>query len=145
MVGYVGYNLWGFIIFVGCSLMVIGSVLVWSSLAPFFSVLSMVVVVVGGLIIMVVLDNLFFSMVVFLVYLGGMVVVFVYSSAMAADRFPLWFFKFGIELLGVGLIIGLLGALWGVYGWGASYPGGAGILYGVVFWGGGGGAGGFEL
>nr|YP_009343966.1 NADH dehydrogenase subunit 6 [Echinothrix diadema]APT41368.1 NADH dehydrogenase subunit 6 [Echinothrix diadema] len=68
--------------------MLIGSVLVFYSLSPYYSALGLVLVSVSGCVVLSLLGTSFLALTLLIVYMGGMLVVFAYSSAISAERFP---------------------------------------------------------
>nr|YP_009917946.1 NADH dehydrogenase subunit 6 [Echinothrix calamaris]QLM01981.1 NADH dehydrogenase subunit 6 [Echinothrix calamaris] len=69
--------------------MLMGSVLVFYSLSPYYSALGLVLVSVSGCVVLGLLGASFLALTLLIVYMGGMLVVFAYSSAISAERFPL--------------------------------------------------------
>nr|YP_010960791.1 NADH dehydrogenase subunit 6 [Poraniopsis inflata]WNH38682.1 NADH dehydrogenase subunit 6 [Poraniopsis inflata] len=69
-------------------LMFFGSTLVFYSLSPYYGALGLVLVAVSGCIISSLLGLSFMALILILIYMGGMLVVFVYSTAISAERYP---------------------------------------------------------
>nr|YP_010042756.1 NADH dehydrogenase subunit 6 [Ophidiaster granifer]QPC56392.1 NADH dehydrogenase subunit 6 [Ophidiaster granifer] len=70
-------------------LMFLGSTLVFYSLSPYFGALGLVIVALSGCIMSGLLGFSFVALILILIYMGGMLVVFVYSTAISAERYPL--------------------------------------------------------
>nr|BCH36284.1 NADH dehydrogenase subunit 6 [Acanthaster planci] len=68
--------------------MLFGSTLVFYSLSPYFGALGLVLVAVSGCFLCGLLGSSFVALVLVLIYMGGMLVVFVYSTAISAERYP---------------------------------------------------------
>nr|YP_492677.1 NADH dehydrogenase subunit 6 [Acanthaster brevispinus]BAE79190.1 NADH dehydrogenase subunit 6 [Acanthaster brevispinus] len=68
--------------------MLLGSTLVFYSLSPYFGALGLVLVAVSGCVLCGFLGSSFVALVLVLIYMGGMLVVFVYSTAISAERYP---------------------------------------------------------
>nr|BCH36361.1 NADH dehydrogenase subunit 6 [Acanthaster planci]BCH36372.1 NADH dehydrogenase subunit 6 [Acanthaster planci]BCH36438.1 NADH dehydrogenase subunit 6 [Acanthaster planci]BCH36449.1 NADH dehydrogenase subunit 6 [Acanthaster planci]BCH36460.1 NADH dehydrogenase subunit 6 [Acanthaster planci] len=68
--------------------MLFGSTLVFYSLSPYFGALGLVLVAVSGCLLCGLLGSSFVALVLVLIYMGGMLVVFVYSTAISAERYP---------------------------------------------------------
>nr|QUL61393.1 NADH dehydrogenase subunit 6 [Actinopyga echinites] len=69
-------------------LLLFGSTLVFYSLSPYYAALGLVLTSLFGCVILSCLGLSFLALLLLLVYMGGMMVVFVYSSALSADRYP---------------------------------------------------------
>nr|WGS93960.1 NADH dehydrogenase subunit 6 [Asterias amurensis] len=69
-------------------LMLLGSTLVFYSLSPYYGALGLVIVAMSGCILCGLVGLSFMALVLLLIYIGGMLVVFVYSSALSAERYP---------------------------------------------------------
>nr|YP_010042742.1 NADH dehydrogenase subunit 6 [Protoreaster nodosus]QPC56379.1 NADH dehydrogenase subunit 6 [Protoreaster nodosus] len=69
-------------------LMFLGSTLVFYSLSPYFGALGLVMVAVSGCLLCSLLGLSFIALILILIYMGGMLVVFVYSTAISAERYP---------------------------------------------------------
>nr|YP_010044624.1 NADH dehydrogenase subunit 6 [Anneissia pinguis]QPF24647.1 NADH dehydrogenase subunit 6 [Anneissia pinguis] len=69
-------------------LTIIGASLLFYSMSPYFSALGLVIVSISSCIILVQTGMNFLALILLLVYMGGMLIVFIYSSALSADRFP---------------------------------------------------------
>nr|YP_010156070.1 NADH dehydrogenase subunit 6 [Actinopyga lecanora]QQY85567.1 NADH dehydrogenase subunit 6 [Actinopyga lecanora]QWE50463.1 NADH dehydrogenase subunit 6 [Actinopyga lecanora] len=70
-------------------LLLLGSTLVFYSLSPYYAALGLVLTSLFGCIILSCLGLSFLALLLLLIYMGGMMVVFVYSSALSADRYPI--------------------------------------------------------
>nr|QAU54037.1 NADH dehydrogenase subunit 6 [Distolasterias nipon] len=68
--------------------MLLGSTLVFYSLSPYYGALGLVIVAMSGCILCSLMGLSFMALVLLLIYVGGMLVVFVYSSALSAERYP---------------------------------------------------------
>nr|ACS37090.1 NADH dehydrogenase subunit 6 [Grandisonia alternans] len=77
-----------YMVFLGFSGLVIGTIGVASNPSPYFAALGLVVTAAAGCWVLISMGMSFLSLVLFLIYLGGMLVVFAYSSAMAAEPYP---------------------------------------------------------
>nr|YP_009001944.1 NADH dehydrogenase subunit 6 [Cynoglossus itinus]AFC88402.1 NADH dehydrogenase subunit 6 [Cynoglossus itinus] len=77
------------IIYIALLTMVVGLAAVTAHPSPYFGSLSLVVVSGASCIVLMGYGANFLSLIMFLVYLGGMLVVFAYTTALAADSFPL--------------------------------------------------------
>nr|YP_009542028.1 NADH dehydrogenase subunit 6 [Freyastera benthophila]AYR06728.1 NADH dehydrogenase subunit 6 [Freyastera benthophila] len=102
-------------------LMFLGSTFVFYSLSPYYGALGLVLVAVSGCFLCSLMGLSFMALILLLIYIGGMLVVFVYSTALSAERYPvisnfkevillcciliLWVF-FGFDLLLDGIILG---------------------------------------
>nr|YP_010042719.1 NADH dehydrogenase subunit 6 [Pentaceraster mammillatus]QPC56366.1 NADH dehydrogenase subunit 6 [Pentaceraster mammillatus]WRK21217.1 NADH dehydrogenase subunit 6 [Pentaceraster mammillatus] len=69
-------------------LMFLGSTLVFYSLSPYYGALGLVMVAVSGCLLCSLLGFSFVALILILIYMGGMLVVFVYSTAISAERYP---------------------------------------------------------
>nr|NP_008164.1 NADH dehydrogenase subunit 6 [Patiria pectinifera]Q33817.1 RecName: Full=NADH-ubiquinone oxidoreductase chain 6; AltName: Full=NADH dehydrogenase subunit 6 [Patiria pectinifera]BAA03876.1 NADH-dehydrogenase subunit 6 [Patiria pectinifera] len=69
-------------------LMFLGSTLVFYSLSPYYGALGLVLVALSGCLLCSLLGFSFIALVLILIYVGGMLVVFVYSTAISAERYP---------------------------------------------------------
>nr|YP_010233776.1 NADH dehydrogenase subunit 6 [Thelenota ananas]QTA29876.1 NADH dehydrogenase subunit 6 [Thelenota ananas] len=69
-------------------LLLLGSTLVFYSLSPYYAALGLVVSSLFGCVVLTSLGLGFLALLLLLIYMGGMLVVFVYSSALSADRYP---------------------------------------------------------
>lgn len=58
------------------------------SLSPYYGALGLVIVAIGGCVLLRLLGLSFMALILLLMYLGGMLVVFVYSTALSAERYP---------------------------------------------------------
>nr|YP_009543746.1 NADH dehydrogenase subunit 6 [Stereobalanus canadensis]AXY64133.1 NADH dehydrogenase subunit 6 [Stereobalanus canadensis] len=118
------------------SILVGGGSLVLMSGTPYFSALGLVFTVCGfgGLLMME--GGVFVGLVLILMYVGGMMVVFVYTVALAADRYPVvgvgvtGVFVFTGIVVTMGAVIGFLGGSGGLTDLG-NQPDfmGCGVLY----------------
>nr|QOP62904.1 NADH dehydrogenase subunit 6 [Synallactes sp. Y30071] len=69
-------------------LLLLGSTLVFYSLSPYYAALGLVISSLFGCVVLTSLGLPFLALLLLLIYMGGMLVVFIYSSALSADRFP---------------------------------------------------------
>uniref|UniRef100_A0AB39A6A8 NADH-ubiquinone oxidoreductase chain 6 n=1 Tax=Holothuria sp. Ciliksiz TaxID=3238277 RepID=A0AB39A6A8_9ECHN len=69
--------------------LLLGSTLVFYSLSPYYAALGLVLTSLFGCVVLSCLGLSFLALLLLLIYMGGMMVVFVYSSALSADRYPL--------------------------------------------------------
>nr|YP_010042784.1 NADH dehydrogenase subunit 6 [Anthenea aspera]QPC56444.1 NADH dehydrogenase subunit 6 [Anthenea aspera] len=69
-------------------LMFFGGTLVFYSLSPYYGALGLVVVAMSGCFLCSLFGLSFVALVLILIYMGGMLVVFVYSTAISAERYP---------------------------------------------------------
>nr|YP_010556044.1 NADH dehydrogenase subunit 6 [Comatella nigra]UYR96056.1 NADH dehydrogenase subunit 6 [Comatella nigra] len=69
-------------------ILILGTSLIFYSLSPYFSALGLVIVSISSCIILLQIGMNFIALILLLVYMGGMLVVFIYSSALSAERFP---------------------------------------------------------
>nr|AEX66113.1 NADH dehydrogenase subunit 6 [Emys orbicularis] len=113
--------------------------------SPYYGVLSLVLGAAFGCGVLVGMGGSFVSLVLFLIYLGGMLVVFAYSSALAAEPYPVGWGSLGGVVYVVGyalLIIGLVvvgSCLWCVGGFGEVTADAVGLFvvrldFGGVSW-----------
>nr|YP_010573822.1 NADH dehydrogenase subunit 6 [Metacrinus rotundus]UZH93081.1 NADH dehydrogenase subunit 6 [Metacrinus rotundus] len=75
-------------LYISIIVLLFGSSLVFYSLSPYYSALGLVVVSIASCSILSLIGSSFLALIVLLIYMGGMLVVFVYSSALSAERFP---------------------------------------------------------
>nr|QXQ00030.1 NADH dehydrogenase subunit 6 [Phyrella fragilis] len=68
--------------------LLLGSVMVFYSLSPYFAAIGLVMSAIFGCIILGFCGLSFLALLLLLIYVGGMMVVFIYSNALSADRFP---------------------------------------------------------
>nr|YP_010370169.1 NADH dehydrogenase subunit 6 [Stichopus ocellatus]UOU95603.1 NADH dehydrogenase subunit 6 [Stichopus ocellatus] len=68
--------------------LLLGSTLVFYSLSPYYAALGLMISSLFGCVLLVSLGLSFLALLLLLIYMGGMLVVFVYSSALSADRYP---------------------------------------------------------
>nr|WFD61112.1 NADH dehydrogenase subunit 6 [Capillaster sp. DH-Y2] len=66
----------------------LGTSLVFYSMSPYFSALGLVIVSISSCILLSQNGLNFLALILLLVYMGGMLIVFIYSSALSAERFP---------------------------------------------------------
>ena len=69
-------------------LLLLGRTLVFYSLSPYYAALGLVLTSLFGCKVLRCLGLSFLALLLLLIYMGGMMVVFVYSSALSADRYP---------------------------------------------------------
>nr|YP_187599.1 NADH dehydrogenase subunit 6 [Astropecten polyacanthus]BAD86707.1 NADH dehydrogenase subunit 6 [Astropecten polyacanthus] len=69
-------------------IMFFGGTLVFYSLSPYYGALGLVVVALSGCIFVSLVGVPFMALILILIYMGGMLVVFVYSTAISAERYP---------------------------------------------------------
>nr|ACM66294.1 NADH dehydrogenase subunit 6 [Apostichopus japonicus] len=70
-------------------LLLLGSTLVFYSLSPYYAALGLMISSLFGCVVLTSLGLTFLALLLLLIYMGGMLVVFVYSSALSADRYPM--------------------------------------------------------
>ena len=70
-------------------IMFIGGTLVFYRLSPYYGALGLVLVALSGCMMIGLLGVSFMALVLILVYMGGMLIVFVYSTAISAERYPM--------------------------------------------------------
>nr|YP_003457266.1 NADH dehydrogenase subunit 6 [Holothuria forskali]CBH40175.1 NADH dehydrogenase subunit 6 [Holothuria forskali] len=87
-------------------LLLFGSTLVFYSLSPYYAALGLVLTSLFGCVVLSCLGLSFMALLLLLIYMGGMMVVFVYSSALSADRYPV------VSNLGEVFIIFSLLSIW---------------------------------
>ena len=68
--------------------MFLGSTLVFYRLSPYYGALGLVLVAISGCLLCGLLGFSFVALILILIYMGGMLVVFVYSTAISAERYP---------------------------------------------------------
>ena len=68
--------------------MFIGGTLVFYRLSPYYGALGLVLVALSGCVLVGLLGVSFMALILILIYMGGMLVVFVYSTAISAERYP---------------------------------------------------------
>nr|YP_009651733.1 NADH dehydrogenase subunit 6 [Pisaster ochraceus]QCY72421.1 NADH dehydrogenase subunit 6 [Pisaster ochraceus] len=122
--------------------MLLGSTLVFYSLSPYYGALGLVIVSMSGCILCSLVGLSFMALVLLLIYVGGMLVVFVYSSALSAERYPV------VSNVNEVLVLFLILVLWvslnfdlllnfSEIGW-VTYNNvdlvGGGVLYSQVWW-----------
>nr|CAD70486.1 NADH dehydrogenase subunit 6 [Pisaster ochraceus] len=122
--------------------MLLGSTLVFYSLSPYYGALGLVIVSMSGCILCSLVGLSFMALVLLLIYVGGMLVVFVYSSALSAERYPV------VSNVNEVLVLFLILVLWvslnfdlllnfSEVGW-VTYNNvdlvGGGVLYSQVWW-----------
>nr|YP_010486856.1 NADH dehydrogenase subunit 6 [Poliometra prolixa]UWI54400.1 NADH dehydrogenase subunit 6 [Poliometra prolixa] len=69
-------------------ILLFGSTLVFYSISPYFSALGLVIVSLSSCLILSHVGISFLALILLLVYIGGMLIVFIFSSALTNDRFP---------------------------------------------------------
>nr|YP_010926098.1 NADH dehydrogenase subunit 6 [Crossaster japonicus]WKF51895.1 NADH dehydrogenase subunit 6 [Crossaster japonicus] len=123
-------------------LMFLGSTLVFYSLSPYYGALGLVFVSLSGCLLCGLLGLSFVALILVLIYIGGMLVVFVYSTAISAERYPT------VSNLNEVIILSGLVIFWGFLNFDSlinlsvvDYSFlinndliGGGNLYGVMFW-----------
>nr|QUL58694.1 NADH dehydrogenase subunit 6 [Holothuria hilla] len=87
-------------------LLIFGSTLVFYSLSPYYAALGLVLTSLFGCVVLSCLGLSFLALLLLLIYMGGMMVVFVYSSALSADRYPV------VSNLGEVLVVFALLSAW---------------------------------
>ncbi len=122
--------------------MLLGRTLVFYSLSPYYGALGLVIVSMSGCILCRLVGLSFMALVLLLIYVGGMLVVFVYSSALSAERYPV------VRKVNEVLVLFLILVLWvrlnfdlllkfSEVGW-VTYKKvdlvGGGVLYSQVWW-----------
>nr|YP_009493367.1 NADH dehydrogenase subunit 6 [Echinaster brasiliensis]AWK29631.1 NADH dehydrogenase subunit 6 [Echinaster brasiliensis] len=96
----------------------LGSTFVFYSLSPYYGALGLVLVAGGGCFLLGVLGLSFIALVLLLIYLGGMMVVFLYSTALSAERYPV------VSGLSEILLLGGLMIFWAFFNFGEGVGGG---------------------
>nr|QKN98956.1 NADH dehydrogenase subunit 6 [Henricia pachyderma] len=76
------------VLYFGLVVILLGSTFVFYSLSPYYGALGLVLVAGGGCFLLGFLGLSFIALVLLLIYLGGMMVVFIYSTALSAERYP---------------------------------------------------------
>ncbi|WP_411017576.1 NADH-quinone oxidoreductase subunit J, partial [Salmonella sp. s51090] len=61
---------------------------VFYRLSPYYGALGLVLVAVSGCFLCSLVNLSFVALILLLIYVGGMLVVFVYSTALSAERYP---------------------------------------------------------
>nr|YP_010925345.1 NADH dehydrogenase subunit 6 [Leptychaster arcticus]WKD83338.1 NADH dehydrogenase subunit 6 [Leptychaster arcticus] len=84
--------------------MFLGGTLVFYSLSPYYGALGLVFVALSGCILVGLIGVSFMALVLILIYMGGMLVVFVYSTAISAERYPLVSSNFK-EVFSLGFLV----------------------------------------
>lgn len=87
-------------------LLLLGSTLVFYSLSPYYAALGLMIRSLFGCVVLTSLGLTFLALLLLLIYMGGMLVVFVYSSALSADRYPM------VSNLGEVVLLFLLLSFW---------------------------------
>ncbi|YP_002836163.1 NADH dehydrogenase subunit 6 (mitochondrion) [Apostichopus japonicus] len=87
-------------------LLLLGSTLVFYSLSPYYAALGLMISSLFGCVVLTSLGLTFLALLLLLIYMGGMLVVFVYSSALSADRYPM------VSNLGEVVLLFLLLSFW---------------------------------
>nr|YP_025932.1 NADH dehydrogenase subunit 6 [Cucumaria miniata]AAR02394.1 NADH dehydrogenase subunit 6 [Cucumaria miniata] len=86
--------------------LLLGSTMVFYSLSPYYAALGLVLSSLFGCVILGFCGVSFLALLLLLIYMGGMLVVFIYSSALSADRFPV------VSNLGEVIVLFLLMCFW---------------------------------
>nr|UDN41908.1 NADH dehydrogenase subunit 6 [Stichopus naso] len=86
--------------------LLLGSTLVFYSLSPYYAALGLMISSLFGCVLLVSLGLSFLALLLLLIYMGGMLVVFVYSSALSADRYPT------VSNLGEVMVLFILLSFW---------------------------------
>nr|YP_010954566.1 NADH dehydrogenase subunit 6 [Ocnus glacialis]WMW14028.1 NADH dehydrogenase subunit 6 [Ocnus glacialis] len=68
--------------------LLIGGTMVYYSISPYFASLGLILLSIFGCLLLGYSGVSFMAIILLLIYTGGMLVVFVFSSALSADRFP---------------------------------------------------------
>lgn len=89
-------------------LMFSGRTLVFYRLSPYYGALGLVLVALSGCLLCRLLGFSFIALILILIYVGGMLVVFVYSTAISAERYPM------VRKFNEVLVLRTLVILWGV-------------------------------
>nr|YP_010241122.1 NADH dehydrogenase subunit 6 [Anneissia intermedia]QTH78852.1 NADH dehydrogenase subunit 6 [Anneissia intermedia] len=76
-------------IYLSIIFLLLGTSLVFYSMSPYFSALGLTIVSISSCFLLTQTGMNFFALILLLVYMGGMLIVFIYSSALSADRFPI--------------------------------------------------------
>ena len=87
-------------------LLLLGRTMVFYSLSPYYAALGLVISSLLGCVILGFCGVSFLALLLLLIYMGGMLVVFIYSSALSADRFPV------VKKLGEVVVLFLLMCFW---------------------------------
>lgn len=90
-------------------LLLLGRTMVFYSLSPYYAALGLVMSSLFGCIVLRLCGVSFLSLLLLLIYIGGMLVVFIYSSALSADRFPV------IGNFGEVIVLFFLVLVWGLF------------------------------
>ncbi|WP_187788079.1 NADH-quinone oxidoreductase subunit J, partial [Salmonella sp. S146_54837] len=61
---------------------------IFYSFSPYYAALGLVISSLLSCVMLSLLGLSFLALLLLLIYMGGMLVVFIYSSALSADRFP---------------------------------------------------------
>nr|UYR22135.1 NADH dehydrogenase subunit 6 [Comanthus sp. 2 MS-2014] len=76
-------------IYLSIIFLLLGTSLVFYSMSPYFSALGLTIVSISSCFLLIQTGMNFLALILLLVYMGGMLIVFIYSSALSADRFPI--------------------------------------------------------
>nr|YP_010276188.1 NADH dehydrogenase subunit 6 [Comanthus parvicirrus]UFQ22715.1 NADH dehydrogenase subunit 6 [Comanthus parvicirrus]UHY39310.1 NADH dehydrogenase subunit 6 [Comanthus parvicirrus] len=76
-------------IYLSIIFLLLGTSLVFYSMSPYFSALGLTIVSISSCFLLTQTGMSFLAFILLLVYMGGMLIVFIYSSALSADRFPI--------------------------------------------------------
>nr|UPP55875.1 NADH dehydrogenase subunit 6 [Paulasterias sp. SS-2022] len=87
-------------------LVLLGSTLVFYSLSPYYGALGLVFVAISGCVLCSLVGLSFMALILLLIYMGGMLVVFVYSTALSAERYPV------VSNINEAVILCLILVLW---------------------------------
>ncbi|YP_003795711.1 NADH dehydrogenase subunit 6 (mitochondrion) [Morone saxatilis] len=94
--------------------------------SPFYGSFGLVAVAGFGCAVVVGLGGTFLALILVMIYVGAMLVVFVYSAALAADRYPESWGSGGVAGQAGGYLLGLMAAF--SFFWKEEY----GVLWGPV-------------
>uniref|UniRef100_UPI0030E05A6F NADH dehdrogenase subunit 6 n=1 Tax=Henricia sanguinolenta TaxID=72675 RepID=UPI0030E05A6F len=105
------------VLYIGLVMILLGSTFVFYSLSPYYGALGLVLVSSGGCLLLGFLGLSFIALVLLLIYLGGMMVVFLYSTALSAERYPV------VSSTGEILLLSGLMVFWVFFNFGWSVDG----------------------
>uniref|UniRef100_A0AAU6PWZ9 NADH-ubiquinone oxidoreductase chain 6 n=1 Tax=Macrophiothrix sp. TaxID=3135532 RepID=A0AAU6PWZ9_9ECHI len=89
-----------------CFIFLCGAFILVFSGSPFYSVFGVLIVALSHAGLMAYLGIPFFSLLVVIIYAGGMLVVFLFSTILSADRFPVFsLVYFSLVLPGVWFLV----------------------------------------